>query len=72
MASIGLLHKSEGVSVVGGAGKLKRCGVLPQSAHTLSVASLLIMLLYEPMSIQYPDLSSARVVRSFLVWSLSE
>ena len=62
--------------VVGWAGQLKRCltscGVLPQSAQTSRLTSLLILLLKEPRSLQCPDLSWARVVRSFRVNSFSE
>ena len=45
---VGLFHKYDGIIVVGRAGQTKRCltscGVVPQSAQTLRLASLLILL----------------------------
>ena len=45
---------------------------LLQSAQALSLGSFFILLLYEPGSLQYPDLNCARVAHSFLVRSFSE
>ena len=71
MESIGLLHRFDSINVVVWAGQAKRCltlcGVLPQSAQTLRLASFFILPLYEPRSLQYPDLNRARVVRSSLL-----
>ena len=47
--SAGLLHKSDGIIVVGWAGKTKRCltscAVMPQSVQTLRLTSFWIILL---------------------------
>ena len=51
----------DGVIVAGWAGQTKRCliscGVMLHSAQTLRLASFLILILYEPRSPQYPDVS---------------